>query len=348
MLLVIAFLFVIVASSLPEVGGRGPARIAAAAGLHVGVGGLLLVVAAAVLPLASVNERRRGLPGGLGPFGVHGGALGAHGLVLIVAAILLGLLSFALLVLRYGQPDRRGTPPVLRRVLDQGPPSPFVLAVAEREVAMTLDFDNLPADWPRVRLRLHPRWRVLPGQEDLIAGTLAYRVHLRHRVGGAGRWSSQTVDFARGGARQIEIAIPPPGRAGTLELRLAKGEGGYALSFGPGSVMLLGPRASTVTSLMKSFLLLGLAAVAVLALAMWLSGFVAYPIAAAGALTAALASALVASWLPGIPLIDPGALLRGGLGVGWEDLGSSALKALLWVSAVVLLPLRDPRLEGPR
>ena len=125
-----------------------------------------------------------------------------------------------------------------------------------------------------------------------------------------------------------------------VEIRLHHQAEGRLFVLEPGAIILTGSRTPFAATFLRSFLLVALAAISLLGVCLWLSGFVAYPIAVAGTLTVLLTSMIASPWVPGRPLIDPGARLSAGLALAWGDLLATGGKALASLVIAVALSFR--------
>lgn len=356
---VVMLAFAAVAAAQPILGDPGSAlRHRGTVALLVGAGGLVLLLLALVLPHASVTIRRQSVPGGGPPLpGRQLGALLGHALTLTVVTCLLAIICQGLVRLRIGDPDARGTKPLVRSVWGRAPEARVRLLRGGPPLVLRLPFENLPREHPLIRLRFAPRMFLDPthsgdGQHGLTEGA----VDLRWRVRGERRIKHKVLRFSRGRPEKVDLRLREASEShrhqgadwlsGVLEVELSRRGGGQVPTFEPGSILMMGTRASAMGTIIRSYLLLGLSALAVLCVCQWFSGFVSYPLAVAATLTVALTSVMAAEWLPGTPTVDPSELISFGAAVSWPALAGTGQKVLGASAVVVLLPLVDRRAGG--
>jgi len=346
-------LFAAVALAQPTLGEPDSAlRHRGTLSLILGAGGLILTLLALVLPHASLRLRLRSVPGGgPGPSFRQLGVLAGHGLGLVVMACLLAMTTHFLLLLRIGNPDARGSRPLVREILTTEPGERFALRDPEHPMVLKLPFHSVPREAPEVRLRLAPAL-VLESRSQAPSGGMDARVQVSWRMDGAGPMQRRTVRVNRGRPQVVTITIDR-NRAGgdganwlsgVLEVHLARQSGGAVPVFTPGSITLLGNRASALTTIMRSYLLLAVSALGVLALCQWFSGFVSYPLAVAASMTVVLLSGTALPWLPGAPSPDPGSRVSWGAAVAWADLLPSVARLVGCVLLLSFFPLVDRRM----
>ena len=116
--------------------------------------------------------------------------------------------------------------------------------------------------------------------------------------------------------------------------------------FDAGSILLMGTRGSALATVLRSYLLLAMSALAVLATCQWFSGFVSYPLAVAATLTIVMVSITMVPWLPGAPMPDPAAQIGFGGAVGWSDVLPALLKVASMCAVIAVLPFTDHRVGG--
>lgn len=332
----IVALDLLVAGALPDAGTPGTVEsLRLSSSLLLGAGAMLLVGVAAALPLASLGVRRGGGPGGaLGPRGWLLASLLGQGLVLLLAACLLAAVSLLVLTARAGWRDGPGRRDAVRPVLASGPESAWTLDGGNATVRATFELSRPsvfrdvqePSAGIGVRLRLAPKVLVDPDPAAPRLGSLVAPVDVRWRPAGATRWEEERATIFRGRPAHIDLRLS--GRdIRALEISMRHASPGLVVAFEPGSIVALGPAVPFVTTFFRAFLGLGLAAFGLMAACHWLSGFVSYPLAVAGAATLLLVSAALPEFLPGVPARDPGSLIASGIAFAFRDLVPDGVKA---------------------
>lgn len=351
--------FSALAFAQPTLGEPGSAlRHRGLVGLVLGAGGLILMLLALVLPYASLRLRRAPAPGGGPIMGLRQlGVFCGHSIALVATACVLAFATHAFVLVRLGDLDDRGRPPLVRDIWARAPSAETALPRVGDRLDLELPFSNLPREQPVVRLRLAPRLLYdAAGYHDTAHGGLDAAVDLFWRVKGRRQAHHQILRFARGRPEVIDLRLRDGQDVlharggdwleGAIEVRLQRRGGGQVPVFDAGSILLLGTRGSALATVLRSYLLLAISALAVLATCQWFSGFVSYPLAVAATLTIALVSTTFAPWLPGAALPDPAAQIGFGAAISWADLLPVSIKAAILAGVVALLPLVDRRLGG--
>lgn len=347
-LLLLAFL--VLGAGLPLIGEPGSAdRLRHQASLVTSTAGILLMLVACGLPVASARARRRMAPGRLGSRGQALVAFGGHGLVLLLVGCMLGLASLLLVTLMVRWPDAPEAPTLAREVLAAAPAAERMLVRGGKPLVLE---SRVPPQARGMTLRLAPLVRLREGERPGPGGVLDSRLEVLWRQGEA-PWRRSRGALRRGRPTETRLALDAAGSR-EVEVRVRLTSPGLALAFAPGDAVLVGGRSGATGALIRAVLVHALAALGLLAFTQWLSGFVAYPLAVAGALTAALAGGTVEladwqsldriiGWLPGVALDDPAARLGVGLAPGWDQLLREALRSGGWGLIAVLCALRQGR-----
>jgi len=362
-------LFAAVALAQPTLGDPGSAlRHRGMVALELGAGGLVLTLLALVLPYASLRLRRVSVPGGGPTIGVRQlGAFCGHAIIVLTTACLLAIATHAFVLMKVGDPDQRGRPPLVRQIWARVPDKETSLPRVGDALDFELPFSALPREQPIVRLRLAPRlisdgsrstnrahggldagvdllWRVK--KTGGLVGPLRDRDFRNHEILRFSRGRPEIVELRLADAGDILRAGGGDWLAGSVQVRLRRRGGGQVPLFDPGSILLFGTRGSALATVFRSYLLLAVSALAVLATCQWFSGFVSYPLAVAATLTIVLASTTVAPWLPGAPIPDPAKQIGFGGAVGWTDLLPVLAKTGVMCAVIGGLPLVDRRIAG--
>jgi len=341
-------LFSVGVSAVPAVGVPGSAHaLRSMTGFSLGIAFMVLLAVAVVLPLVSARwTTRRRMGSARGRIFLNFSSLAAHGGLLLMLGLGLVPVTRALLSLRHPRPAPGARPVICRRVLDRAGGFEVGAGGAETHL-LRLELPQDVRGGREVLLRLHPSVILVRDRAGPPAG-LVFPLEVAWRPAGRGTWKAASpLVFTRHRAEQLRLMLPSPLPSRELQVRLRQAQLGYRLRFEEDAVVLLGGRVPLVPALLNGLLCLGLDAVALMALCLWFSRFVSFPIAVGAALTAAVTGAFL-DWplAPGSTLVDPPGLIAAGLAPDLGDVGATLAKALGWVVFAGLLAFVDPRLEG--
>lgn len=279
------------------------------------------------------------------------------GLLLVVAGFAgaAALAGYAWMTLAVVDPGKPTEEPAFRATLWRND-VPLALAPGE-----SFAFEARPGPFAlgAATLDLAPRLRSVRRAE----GPASSRATTRGRAGAiglrwraAGRpWRADFVSPRRGRVVRAALAWSDEARpTDRLEAAIAAPPDA-ALYVAPGGATLLGARTPPAASLLRGALAVAAGAFAAGALVRLLRAFLGVPVAAAAALTLALAAASAgdleglpawaaraATWIPGGGAFDPAEAARFGRAVEWTDVGGAALRALLPAALAVLCARRAP------
>jgi len=345
-ILVSLILFSLTVSAAPEVSESGLIfSLRTAGSFSLGVGHVVLLSLALVLPFVSRHHSSRSRFGAArGRWFLQGASVAAHGAFLLLLALCLVPVAFAIMSLRQSTDVGSTRQPIVREVLDSS--EPFLLHEKEPTRIFQLDVSGLAPESRELHVRFRPSVVVIKRRAPQ-ALRMSFPLDIAWRPEGTGSWRLlEPITFRRNRSEQISFVVPVDATPGRIELRLHQVGAGHALSFPRGGVLVLGGPASFVYSLILGFVVLGLAAWSLMACCLWFSRFVAYPLAVAAALTLLLIGAVSATDIfPGFPVTDPGRMMATGQAVGWGDLAGTGFLAVIWTGLAVALPFQDPRVE---
>ena len=295
-----------------------------------------LMLMSALLPLQSLRWRRAQCPLGAGSVRASTAAsLLAHGLFLLAAACLLGMVAIGVLSLKGGFPDSPNSERPLRELLFSGPEVPTLVktGVQTNPVSVRAPVSkngSLPVD-----VTMRPQVVLLT--DGPVGGAFRSDGVLEWREG-TGSWQRERFQVRQG--RPVHLRLQS--RSGDpVEFRLSAQSPEKGLAFRPGTIRLTGARHLLLGSLLRAFLWVAISALPLLAITVWLSGFTSNAIAICGAVTVWLGKVAWA-WLSGTTL-HPARMLADGISIPWSVLGLPAIIAVISCGLAWALAYRDPK-----